>query len=136
MSHSSTLDTHIAVVPVSAVDSHLGQVLTYAATLAPQVLAVHLRTHERGQTEAIEDEWTRSGATLPLLILEASRGDMAGAFLRVVEVLKRTRRADRITIVLPSYPPATGGREMQAATWCAQLHGQRGIAVRQMPAGS
>jgi hypothetical protein len=136
MTDSATLHTHIALVPVSAVDSQIGQALTYAATLAPQVLAVHLRTDERGQTEAIEDEWTRSGARLPLLILEASRGDSAGAFRRAVEVLKRTQRVDQITIVLPWYPPGNRGPEVQAATWCAELQGQRGIAVRQMPARS
>ena len=136
MSQSATLHTHIALVPVATVDSQVGQALTYAATLTPQVLGVHVRSHPRGRAEAIEDEWTRSGATLPLLVLEPPHGDTAGAFRRAVELLKRTELVDQITIVIPSYPPDDRHQQLQVAAWCAELQGQRGIAIRQTPARS
>src|SRR5262245_45345106 len=37
-------DSHLAVVPVSALDSPTNDALAYAATLAPRVIAIHLRT--------------------------------------------------------------------------------------------
>jgi hypothetical protein len=88
------------------------------------VLAVYLGAAEDAQAGGIEDEWTQSRAKLPLIIVDASQDDNAGAFRQCLDVLKRTDRPDLITVVIPA----------DAAGWCEELRGQPGIDVRQTPA--
>ena len=127
---------HVAVVPVAAVDDQTNHALTYATTLAPQVLAVHIRTLKGRQAQGIEDAWERSGASLPLLIVDASSVSSANAFRRALDVLMRTEQLDRITVVVPSHPPDHQAHESDVTTWCNALRGQQRIVVRHTPAGN
>ena len=120
----------LAVVPVSAVDYQTDKALKYAVTLAPRVLAVHLRNDGCGQTEGIEDQWSTDLSRPPLVIADAPRGDRAAALRRVLDVLKRTEQLTLITVVIPSASPGDG------AAWGDGLQGQPGVIVRQTPPGS
>jgi hypothetical protein len=120
---------HIAIVPVSAMDSETAEALGYAAKLAPRVLAVHIR--QASDADRIEDAWTASGTSLPLIVVDASGGDSAMAFHQALEVLKRTEPLNRITVVLPSHRAPSAA----LVDWCNALKPGSAVVVRQMPAG-
>lgn len=89
---------HIAVVPVSSVDTHAQAALEYAAARAPQVVALHLRTHANHTFEA---EWQSRLAALPLVIVDVPNGDRTAALERALTILQRAEQPDRITLVVP-----------------------------------
>ena len=90
---------HVAVVPVSAVDSATTEALRYAATLAPNVLAIHIR--EPDDPDALEAVWVQAEASSPLVVMDAPDGDYARAFGRALDVLVRSEQRCQIAVVVP-----------------------------------
>ena len=108
-------DSHLAVVPVSALDSPTNDALAYAATLAPRVIAIHLRTVA---AETLEREWSSKGERSPLVVVDVSGPDSARAFRRVLDVLERSQQLQQITVVLPSE------RDLDLSEWSSAGHGR------------
>jgi hypothetical protein len=108
-------DAHLAVVPVSALDEPTSAALEYAATLAPRVLAIHLRTVA---AEALERDWPAFGQRSPLVIVDPS----AGGLRRVLEVLEHSQKLDQITVVLPTE------RDQHLSDWSAAEPGRQVVA--------
>jgi hypothetical protein len=107
-------------------DEETTEALTYAASLAHQVLAVHIR--EASDARSIENEWTQSGTCLPLVVVDASGGDCAIAFRRALEVLRRSELLDQITVVVPANrAPGTG-----LGDWRDALTSGSAVIVRRM----
>jgi hypothetical protein len=113
----------LAVVAVSASDSHTAEALEYAASLAPQVLAVHIRRST--DATALEAAWSKAAASPPLIVVDAPDGDCASAFQRALRVLLRTEVSAQITVVLPP------GRERQ--DWRDTLRCPTPVVIRRMP---
>ncbi len=78
---------HIALVPVFAGDSR--QALEFAARVAPEVIAVGFE--RRPELEL----------SVPLVIVESRERSWNQSVERVIALLKRRERPDRITLVLP-----------------------------------
>ena len=108
-------DAHLAVVPVTALDERTNAALEYAATLAPRVLAIHLRTVA---AEALERDWSAFSQRSPLVIVDPS----AGGLRRVLEVLEHSQQLEQITVVLPSE------RELDLSEWSAAEPGRKVVA--------
>jgi hypothetical protein len=121
-------ERHLAVVPVSAYDDGTARALSYAATLAPEVLAVHVA--QSGQTCEVEDAWTQSGCAQPLVIFNAVDSDCALAFDRAMQVMLRAEALEKITVVLPPHP--TVGAER--LDWRDGLTPTTSVVVQRMPA--
>jgi hypothetical protein len=118
------VDTHIAVVPVAALDHQTRLALAYASKLAPEVMGLHLQSQTATNLDRIEDAWSKSGLNLPLVIVDAVGESSASAFSQVLEVLKRTRHVDQITLVLPANT---------TDKWLSGLNEQSGVAIALTP---
>jgi len=104
-------DAHLAVVPVAALDERTSAALEYAATVAPRVLAIHLRTVP---AETLESDWSSCGSRAPLVIVDAS----AGGLRHILEVLEHSQQLEQITVVLPSE------RNVDLSDWSAAEPGR------------
>jgi hypothetical protein len=89
-------------VVVTACDDQTARALRYAGTLAPRVVAVHLRDAEAGQAEDLESCWAQHQPSVPLVALDASVDDRPGHLLRALRVLRRSEPADLITLLMPA----------------------------------
>jgi hypothetical protein len=116
---------HLAVVPVVGLDQQAEHALEYAGRLAPQVLAVHVREAGDGRTREFEDAWAKRAPAVPLMILDGSAGGWERPFLKALDALRRSARADLITVVVP--PPSSGALQLA-------LGRQPGVVVRGLPA--
>jgi hypothetical protein len=96
---------HIAVVPVADLERHTEIALDYAATLAPRVVAVHVR-HDACDFEA---RWAALSPTASLVVIDTPVPQWKTPFVRAVNALKRTEQADLITVVVP--PAAHSGQD-------------------------
>jgi hypothetical protein len=96
---------HIAVVPVADLDGYTESALDYAATLAPRVVAVHVRQDPCD----FEARWAALSPTASLLVIDTPASQWQTPFVRAVTALKRTGQADLVTVVVP--PAAQGGQD-------------------------
>ena len=129
---------HIAVVPVADIDQPAERALKYAGTLAPQVLAVHVRAATGHRTGEFEELWARCAPTVPLVVVDGAINDWQGPLLQMLGALRRTAQADLITVVMPPRPPAAQRPPRPAATPIAALRLallRQGIVVRAVPTG-
>jgi hypothetical protein len=113
-------DAHLAVVPVLSLDAPTSDALEYAATVAPRVLAIHLRSVA---AETLERNWSSHGERPPLVIVEPS----AGGLRRVLEVLEHSQQLEQITVVLPR------DRDLDLAEWSAAEPGRQVVAFSLRP---
>jgi hypothetical protein len=93
--------THIAVVPVTGLDTPTERALAYAGRLAPRVLAVHLRDGEGDRADDVERTWAVREARVPLVVLDARPHERQRVLRRMLELLRRSEAADLITLVVP-----------------------------------
>jgi hypothetical protein len=114
---------HLAVVPVSTFDADTAEALTYAATVAPSVLAVHIRHF--ADAERIEQAWAKQAMLSPLVVVDATDGDCALAFRQALDVVGRTQGLDQITVVLP--------RIRQDSDWRHTLTSGSSVTVQRLP---
>ena len=104
------MSSHVAVVPLSVLDEHTARALEFAESLAPQVIALHLRG---AQFSDVERDWSVASRGLPLVIVDALDGDRASGLRRALAVLQRTEHADLITVVVPWQPTGAYGDELR-----------------------
>ncbi len=132
MSEGTPPNNHLAVVPLAVVDDLAARAVDYAGSVAPQVVAVHVRNAARVRVHDFESAWAESAPGVPLLILDAAGQDWQGPFLRAVDALRRSAQADLVTIVLPRRTPVAGRGH---GAHFAVLEGP-GVAVTHVPPDS
>jgi hypothetical protein len=111
--------SHLAVVPVAALDASTQRALRYAATLAGRVVALHVAD---GPATQLADDWHTQAHDVPLVLLEYAACD-SDVLLQAIEILKRTEGVDRVTVVVPS---ATGDANLARVV-------RPGVVVREVP---
>ena len=119
-------------MPVAALDRETERALEYAGTLAPRVVAVHLRESEDGQGGGLADAWADREPLVPLVVVDYAERDWTGSLLRVMDVLRRTETTERITVVVPAGLGVAGSESGPVRTWAEPLSAA-GIAVRITP---
>lgn len=125
---------HIAVVPVAALDVRAARALEYAGTLTPHVLAVHVRDAEPEQARQLEATWADLAPPVPLFVLDTSPRDGRHPLAQALDVLRRTQRADLITVVMPPRSPVPQPQEQRLYAWVGAVHGP-GIVITDTPDG-
>ena len=129
---------HIAVVPVVGLDQPAEHALEYAGRLAPQVLAVHVREPEAGPARELAETWARCAPTVPLMILDGSAAGWERSFLQALDALRRSARAELITVVIPprssTARPGSGQAPSAVGALRLALQRRRGVVVRSLPA--
>ncbi|MDQ3811830.1 MAG: hypothetical protein M3336_16225, partial [Chloroflexota bacterium] len=125
----SSSPKHLALVPVVAVDGPAQRALEYAARLAQQVLAVHVRQAGDGPGREFEATWATRLPAVPLMIVDGSAGDWERSFLEAIDSLRRTGEADLITVV---FPPSACARQAASTRPASAAMGLR-MALRRRP---
>lgn len=127
------------MVPVTDIDQSAERALEYAGTLASRVLAVHVRDAAGRRITEFEESWARCAPTVPLIVLDGEPHDWQGPLLQTLDALRRTARADLITVVIPPWSPGPQRRRGPAGSPVAALRlallRRRGIVVRAVPTG-
>jgi hypothetical protein len=75
--------------------------LEEASRFSHRLVAVHIRCRAE-PLQPLEVAWARGAPSVPLVVVEADTRDWRRAFVDTVLLLRRTERADRLTIVVPS----------------------------------
>jgi hypothetical protein len=115
---------HVAVVPVRVCDEQARRALSFAGSLAPRVVALHVGEADGGQ---FEKSWDDLETRVPLVILDAPRQESHARMLAALEVLRRTEQPHVITVVIP-------GCSADDDPLADALRGQPGFDVRDIPA--
>jgi len=130
---SSQAGKHIAVVPVAVCDHQTQRALSFAGTLASQVLAVHVR--ESGQqADDFEETWVRLEPQVPLVVVDTPSCDAEGHLVRALGALRHAEDADQITVVIPRSSRTANRKARAAPSWAQALRRLPGIFVRDPPA--
>ena len=130
---SSQAGNHIAVVPVAVCDHQTQRALSFAGTLASQVLAVHVR-ESRQQPDDFEKTWARLEPQVPLVVVDTPSCDAEGHLVRALDALRHAEDADQITVVIPRSSRAANRKKRAAPSWAQALRRLPGIFVRDAPA--
>ncbi len=91
---------HVAVVPLGALDHSAQRALEFAGTLAPHVVAVHVRAANTAPDPEFDVRWSRGEPLVPLLVIDDPRHDWKPAFVMALDALRSTLDADVITVVV------------------------------------
>jgi amino acid transporter len=103
------------VIPIARLNRPAVQALRYARSLSPDVAAIHIAV-DSDRTSELERDWQRWGQGVPLIIIDSPYRSLTGPLLQYLAELKRSERADIVTVILPEYVPD--------AWWEHFLHGQ------------
>ncbi|MHB0912809.1 MAG: APC family permease [Armatimonadota bacterium] len=95
--------------------------LEYAKGLSADVRAVHIETDPL-DTALLEERWERWGGGIPLVILESPYRTLIGPLLEYLEEVKRERKDEMITVVIPEF--------VAAKWWHRLLHNQSGLLLK------
>jgi len=111
----------VAVVPVASLNRASLTALTYARSIADDVVAVHVAT-EPESGEALQQRWREAGLTIPLVIVDSPYRELLGPLVAVIEKIHREKGAPLITVVIPEF--------VTAHWWERLLHTQTAWRLR------
>jgi amino acid transporter len=97
------------------------QALEYAATLAPDVRAIHIET-DPVDTAIMLERWEQWSGGIPLVILESPYRSLIRPLLEYLEEVKKERENYMITVVVPEFVPVKW--------WHKLLHNQSGLQLK------
>jgi len=80
----------VAVVPVASLNRASLTALTYARSIADDVVAVHVAT-EPESGEALQQRWREAGLTIPLVIVDSPYRELLGPLVAVIEKIHREK---------------------------------------------
>ena len=111
----------VAVVPVASLNRASLTALTYARSIADDIVAVHVAT-EPESGEALQQRWREAGLTIPLVIVDSPYRELLGPLVAAIEKLHREKGAPLITVVIPEF--------VTAHWWERLLHTQTAWRLR------
>jgi len=111
----------VAVVPVASLNRASLTALTYARSIADDVVAVHVAT-EPESGEALQQRWREAGLTIPLVIVDSPYRELLGPLVAVHREDSREKGAPLITVVIPEF--------VTAHWWERLLHTQTAWRLR------
>ncbi len=111
----------VAVVPIASLNRASLTALTYARSIADDVVAVHVAT-EPESGEALQQRWREAGLTIPLVIVDSPYRELLGPLVAAIEKLHREKGAPLITVVIPEF--------VTAHWWERLLHTQTAWRLR------
>ena len=109
------------IVPVDEINRAVLRTVAYARTLSPNTTAIHV-TDERGQAEALKQQWEESVPDVPLVIVDSPYRSRVEPILIYVELLDRAQPDQMVTVVLPEFVPRR--------FWQRFLHNQLSLQLK------
>jgi amino acid transporter len=96
--------TPLVIVPIARLDQPSIEALTFARSIAPDALAVHI-TNDAGAAAELRSRWSQLGAGAELVIVESPYRALIGPLLRYLDALQRQDPDRRLLIVLSEVVP-------------------------------
>jgi amino acid transporter len=94
----------LVIVPVARLDQPSIEAVSFARSIAPDALAVHI-TNDAAAAEALREQWSRLGAGVELVIVESPYRALIGPLLRYLDALQRQDPDRRLLVVLSEVVP-------------------------------
>ncbi|MBI3606765.1 MAG: APC family permease [Nitrospirae bacterium] len=112
---------HTVVVPISGINQPVLMALQYARSLSPRVRAVYVSL-DAADTKQMQALWEQWNPGIDLVILEPSHPTVVTPLLEYVDVVKKERDNDLVTVVLPEFVPKRW--------WHHVLHNQTALLLK------
>lgn len=100
-----------AIVPVESLNIASTRALEYAMAICNDVTAVHV-ADDADQAEKLQDKWSESGITVPLVIIESPYRTLIGPLVAYIEQQKIEHPDMLVNVVLPEFVPAHLGERI------------------------
>ena len=94
----------LVIVPVARLDQPSIEALTFARSIAPDALAVHI-TNDPATAARLKQEWRELGGGSELVIVESPYRALIGPLLRYLDALQRQDPDRRLLVVLSEVVP-------------------------------
>jgi amino acid transporter len=94
----------LVIVPIARLDQPSIDALTFARSIAPDPLAVHI-TNDADAAAELRDRWSQLGGGAELVIVESPYRALIGPLLRYLDALQRQDPDRRLLIVLSEVVP-------------------------------
>ena len=111
----------LVVVPVSRIDRVAWQALTFARSISPDVVAVHVSSDSQQARQTME-AWDRLGFDVPLTIIESPYRALIPPLLAYIDALDRQTPGRLTTVVLSEFVPRHW--------WDYVLHNQSALRLK------
>jgi amino acid transporter len=94
----------LVIVPIARLDQPSIEALTFARSIAPDALAVHI-TNDPATAARLKQEWRELGGGSELVIVESPYRALIGPLLRYLDALQRQDPDRRLLVVLSEVVP-------------------------------
>ncbi len=111
----------VVVVPIAQMDKVSLNALVYARALSANVVAVHV-TDDAEEAAQLQEQWTRWGEGINLVILESPYRSLTGPLLSYIDLVQRKRPKAIVTVLVPEYVPLHW--------WEQTLHSQTALRLK------
>ena len=112
---------HTVVVPISGINHPVVTALQYARSLSPRVRAVYVSL-DASETKKIQTQWEQWNPGIDLVVLEPSYPTVVAPLLEYIDVVKKERDDDLVTVILPEFVPKRW--------WHHVLHNQTALLLK------
>jgi amino acid transporter len=123
--------TVIVLVP-SRLHRGIVQALTYARSISPDAIAVHIAFDQAGK-ERLCEQWEKHGCGMDLVILDSPYRSLIGPLMRYLDAAEKIWDDDIITVILPEFVPAKWWHHFlhNASGWLLRLrlHYRRDVVI-------
>jgi amino acid transporter len=111
----------LVIVPIARLDQPSIEALTFARSIAPDALAVHI-TNEAATASKLREQWRELGPGPELVIVESPYRALIGPLLRYLDALQRQDPDRRLLVVLSEVVPRHW--------WDNLLHNQTALRLK------
>jgi amino acid transporter len=111
----------LVIVPVARLDQPSIEALSFARSIAPDALAVHI-TNDATSAAKLREQWSTLGAGAELVIVESPYRALIGPLLRYLDALQRQDPDRRLLVVLSEVVPRHW--------WDNLLHNQTALRLK------
>jgi amino acid transporter len=94
----------LVIVPIARLDQPSIEAITFARSIAPDALAVHI-TNEAATAAKLREQWRELGGGSELVIVESPYRALIGPLLRYLDALQRQDPDRRLLVVLSEVVP-------------------------------
>jgi amino acid transporter len=94
----------LVIVPIARLDQPSIEAITFARSIAPDALAVHI-TNEAAAATKLREQWRELGGGSELVIVESPYRALIGPLLRYLDALQRQDPDRRLLVVLSEVVP-------------------------------
>lgn len=123
--------TVIVLVP-SRLHRGIVQALTYARSISPDAIAVHIAFDKAGKDRLCE-QWEKHGCGMDLVILDSPYRSLIDPLMRYLDAAEKIWDDDIITVILPEFVPARWWHHFlhNASGWLLRLrlHYRRDVVI-------